>query len=158
VDGRAHLHRRTTLRRHRQHGRCPDDERPGDASPVWSTTDVDGSSVIWDVSCPTTTLCVAGDVNGAVLSGVAPAAPTVTGVVPWTGPTAGGTAVIVTGTGLTGATKVLFGPVAATNVTVVSSTQLTATSPPQAASTRNVFVTTPAGTSAWNAADIFTYK
>ena len=119
---------------------------------------MDGSSVIWDVSCPTATLCVAGDVNGAVLTGVAPPVPAVTGITPKTGPTTGGTVVTVTGTGFTGATAVRFGPVAATDVTVVSATQLTATSPPEAASTRNIFVTTPAGTSSWDVADIFTYK
>jgi hypothetical protein len=42
---------------------------PSAVSPTWSLTDVDGTSVIWDVSCPTTRLCVAGDVTGSILTG-----------------------------------------------------------------------------------------
>ena len=51
----------------------------------------------------------------------------------------------ITGTGFTGATKVLFGTVAATSFTVVSSTQITAASPARAAGEYDVFVTTPRG-------------
>ena len=40
------------------------------------------------------------------------AAPTVTGISPTSGPTAGGTSVTITGTDLTGATSVKFGSVA----------------------------------------------
>ena len=54
---------------------------------------------------------------------------TVTGVSPTSGPTAGGTTVTITGTGFTGATKVLFGAVAATSFTVVSSTPRSPRSP-----------------------------
>ena len=85
-------------------------------------------------------------------------APTVTGVSPTSGPVAGGTTVTITGTNLTGATKVVFGPLAATSFTVVSDTEIVAISPAQAASTRNIFVTTPGGTSATVTADQFTYK
>ena len=84
------------------------------------------------------------------------AAPTVTAINPSSGPTAGGTTVTVTGTGLTGATKVLFGSVAATKFTVVSGTQITAVAPAQAAGARNISVTTPVGTSSSVAADVFT--
>jgi hypothetical protein len=70
---------------------------------------------------------------------------------------AGGTTVTITGTGFTGTTKVLFGAVAATSYTVVSSTKITAVSPAQAAGTHNIYVTTPGGTSAAVAADDFTY-
>ena len=45
-------------------------------------------------------------------------APTVTGVSPTTGPTAGGTSVTITGTNFTGATAVSFGGTAATPFTV----------------------------------------
>ena len=83
--------------------------------------------------------------------------PTVTSISPTSGPTAGGSTVTITGTDFTGATKVAFGPLAATSYTVVSSTEITAVSPPQAASLRNIFVTTPSGTSAGVAADQFTY-
>jgi hypothetical protein len=47
--------------------------------------------------------------------------------------------------------------VAATSFTVVSDTQITTVSPAQAASTRNIFVTAPGGTSATVAGDKFTY-
>ena len=55
--------------------------------------------------------------------------PTVTSVTPAKGPTAGGTAVTITGTGLAGDTAVTFGGSAATNVTVLSATQITASDP-----------------------------
>ncbi len=57
-------------------------------------------------------------------------APAVTGIGPSSGPTAGGTSVTISGTNLTGATVVNFGSSGATNVTVASSSQITATSPP----------------------------
>jgi hypothetical protein len=53
---------------------------------------------------------------------------------------------------------VLFGAVAATSFTVVSSTEIKAVSPAQAAGLHNIYVTAPAGTSAAVMADLFTYK
>ena len=76
------------------------------------------------------------------------AAPTVTSVSPNIGPTTGGTTVIITGTGFTGATAVKFGATAAASYTVNSSTQITATSPAGSAATVDVRVTTVGGTSA----------
>ena len=74
-------------------------------------------------------------------------APDVTSVLPATGPSAGGTAFTVFGKGLTGATGVKIGTVAATAVSVVSDTQLIATSPAGTANaTRDVNVATPHGT------------
>jgi alpha-tubulin suppressor-like RCC1 family protein len=87
---------------------------------------------------------------------VTPAPPTVTSVSPTSGPSAGGTAVTVTGTNLTGATAVDFGATAATNVVVNGAgSSLTATSP-AGTGTVNVTVTTPNGTSTGTAAQ-FTY-
>ncbi|HLG66527.1 MAG TPA: IPT/TIG domain-containing protein [Acidimicrobiales bacterium] len=63
---------------------------------------------------------------------------------------------MVTGTNLTGATQVSFGTAPASNVTVSSSTSLTATAP-AGSGTVDVTVTTPAGTSATSPADRFTY-
>ncbi len=83
-------------------------------------------------------------------------APTVSGVSPDEGPTAGGTLVTITGTNLTGATAVDFGTVAATNVTVVDGSEITADSP-AGTGTVDVTVTTPGGTSATSSADQFTY-
>ena len=59
----------------------------------------------------------------------AAAAPAVTSLSPTSGSTAGGTLVTITGTGFTGATAVDFGATAATNVTVVNDTSITADSP-----------------------------
>jgi histidinol dehydrogenase len=47
--------------------------------------------------------------------------------------------------------------VAATSFTVVSSTEITAVSPAQAAGAHNIYVTTPAGTSTAVSGDVFTY-
>jgi hypothetical protein len=85
--------------------------------------------------------------------------PTVTGVSPVSGPTAGGATVIITGTGFatanpTGAVK--FGATDAT-YTINSNTQITATSPANAAGTYDVTVTTAGGTSATSASDRYTY-
>jgi IPT/TIG domain len=82
--------------------------------------------------------------------------PAITGISPTSGTTAGGTVVVITGTGLAGATGVSFGGVAAT-ITADPSTTLTVKSPP-GKGTVNITVTTPAGTSAVTAADQFTYK
>ncbi len=84
-------------------------------------------------------------------------APTVTQIAPAAGPTGGGTSVTITGTGFTGANAVDFGSNAATNVTVVSGTQITATAPAGSAGTVDVTVTTPGGTSATGTADEYTY-
>ena len=63
------------------------------------------------------------------MAAVPEGAPMVTSISPKAGPPAGGTRVTITGTGLAG-TAVHFGAVAATNVTEVSETELTAVSPP----------------------------
>ena len=76
---------------------------------------------------------------------------------PTSGPTTGNTTVTITGTGFTGATKVLFGNGAAKCFTVVSSTEITAVSPAVAADLHNIYVTTPAGTSATVTADQYTF-
>jgi hypothetical protein len=72
--------------------------------------------------------------------------PTVTAISPTSGPTAGGTAVTITGTNFTGATAVTIGGSTPTAVTVVSATSITATTTAHAAGSANVVVTTPAGT------------
>lgn len=73
--------------------------------------------------------------------------PTISGLSPSSGSTAGGTSVVITGTGFTGATAVSFGATAAASYVVDSSTQITAVSPAVAVSGAvSVSVTTPAGT------------
>jgi hypothetical protein len=86
------------------------------------------------------------------------AAPTVTGLSVTSGPMAGGTSVVITGTGFTAATVVTFGGTAATSFTVNSATQITATAPPQAGGTVDVSVTTPYGSSATGPFDHFIYQ
>ena len=86
----------------------------------------------------------------------APAGPVVTGVSPSNGPAAGGTSVVITGSGFTGATVVSFGGTAAT-FTVQSDTQIAATSPAHGPGAVDATVTTANGTSATSSADQFTY-
>ena len=82
---------------------------------------------------------------------------TVASVSPAAGPTDGGTAVTITGTGFTGATVVDFGPNAASGVAVnAAGTQITATSP-AGTGTVHVTVTGPGGTTTTSPADEFTY-
>jgi hypothetical protein len=85
------------------------------------------------------------------------AQPAVTGLAAAAGPLAGGNAVTITGVHLTGATAVSFGANAATNVTVVSDTQITATAPAGSAGTVDVRVTTPNGTSIVAPSDRYAY-
>ena len=72
-------------------------------------------------------------------------APTVGAVDPASGTTAGGTSVTITGTGFVSGLTVTFGGNLATNVTVLNSTSLTATTPAGAAGTVAVAVTNPDG-------------
>ncbi len=83
--------------------------------------------------------------------------PTVTGVQPNFGPTAGGTQVTITGTNFVGVTGVDFGQTAATNVKVESETKITATAP-AGSSTVDVTVTAAGGASARGSADTFAYE
>ena len=82
--------------------------------------------------------------------------PTVTNVSPHVGVPAGGTTVTIRGSNLTGATAVDFGTNAATNVTVITSHLISATTP-SGTGTVDVTVTTPDGTSATDTGDQFTY-
>jgi hypothetical protein len=72
------------------------------------------------------------------------AAPTLTAVVPDIGPASGGQSVTLTGTGLTQATAVTFGAIAAPYV-VLSDTRIVATSPAGPAGPVDVKVTTAGG-------------
>ena len=68
-------------------------------------------------------------------------APTVTSITPNTGTAAGGTSVTITGTGFLAGATVSLGGTAATNVNVVSSTSITATTPAHASGAVSVVVT-----------------
>ena len=98
------------------------------------------------------TVTTAGGVSAPVDAGrftYTGPAPVVTSIAPASGPIAGGTAVVITGTGFTGATRVLFGSTPASSFTVDSATQITVMSPPSATiGVRAITVTTAGGVSA----------
>ncbi|MBP9686417.1 MAG: IPT/TIG domain-containing protein [Candidatus Doudnabacteria bacterium] len=83
--------------------------------------------------------------------------PTVTSIAPGNGPTEGGTAVLITGTGFTGATAVRFGATMGTPFFIINDTTLSATAPAGSVGQVHITVTTPAGTSVATNADLFTY-
>jgi alpha-tubulin suppressor-like RCC1 family protein len=104
---------------------------------------------------------VTGVSAGTVFSlSIGAPAPTVTKVHPQTGPEAGGTNVIITGTNFTGASAVKFGSAKATTEKAISATQMEATSPPETekVSPADVTVTTPAMISRTNESDLFFYR
>ncbi len=86
-----------------------------------------------------------------------PPAPSITSISPTTGSTSGGTTVTITGDNLSGVAYVFFGSTEATSFTVISSTEIQATSPAESAGTVNMTVTSPGGTSPVTSADQFTY-
>jgi hypothetical protein len=130
-----------------------------------------GTGEFEGVSCTGAAACTAVgfDGNGEPIyatSAAATVVPTVSTVSPNSGPTSGGTAVTITGTGfVAGATVVIgqgngpgAGSIPATDVTVVSPTEITAVTGSGAkAGTFSLFVTTSGGTSAGTLGDDFTY-
>jgi large repetitive protein len=85
------------------------------------------------------------------------AVPTVTNVSPDSGALAGGNTVTITGAHFVAGAGVQFGSSAASSVTLLSATQLTAIAPPGAAGSVNVTVTTPGGTSASSTNGLYAY-
>jgi hypothetical protein len=99
-----------------------------------------------------------GSFTGAADTYTYLAAPTVTGVSPSSGPATGGTMVTVTGSGFTSATLTVdFGSSPATNVSVASDGQLTATAPAGTGTVDVTVVSSTAGASPLSAADQFSY-
>lgn len=90
----------------------------------------------------------------------ATAVPVVNSLAPNSGPAAGGTNVVITGSGfntVTGATGVKFGANNATEYTKVSDSQIVAKSPAGVAGSVRVIVTNPNGASLDTVGDNFTY-
>jgi IPT/TIG domain-containing protein len=90
------------------------------------------------------------------VNAVANPAPTVTSILPVSGPITGGTIVTISGTGFLSNPTVKFGGVSATNVSATSSTSITATAPAHAAGKVDVVVTNSDSQSA-TLAQSFTY-
>jgi formylglycine-generating enzyme required for sulfatase activity len=82
-------------------------------------------------------------------------APAITSLSPASGSTDGGTLITITGTNLTGTSSVTIGGTAATSVSVVNSTTVTAVTPAGTAGAKTVSLTTPGGTA--NLTNGFTY-
>ena len=83
--------------------------------------------------------------NAGTVTVSAPTTPTVSTVAPATGAAAGGTAVTISGTNLTGATWVMFGGTNGTAFSVVNATTITVTTPAHAAGAVSVVVLHPTG-------------
>ena len=75
--------------------------------------------------------------------GITSPPPTLSGISPASGSANGGTAVTITGAGFSAGATVKLGGAAATNVVVVNSTSITASTPAHAAGAVNVVVTNP---------------
>lgn len=81
----------------------------------------------------------------------------VTGILPSSGYTTGGTSVSIFGYNLTGATSVMFGSVAASSFFVNTENEIIAVSPINSIGMMDITVTTGLGTSATSTTDQFTY-
>jgi hypothetical protein len=86
-----------------------------------------------------------------------PPPPTITQLSPSAAPLGGGRQITVRGTDFTGVTRVLFGGIAGTQLSLASPVRLTVIAPAQAAGVVSVRVVTSHGTSAEVAADRFRY-
>lgn len=117
-------------------------------------------------ACATPALAKGSGSNTATVNLAPIHRPTVLSVTPNVGPSSGGQEITVIGAGFVVGAKVEIGQghgsgptaVVASNVRVISATEITArTGGPAKVGTWNLFVITPAGTSASHAADHYTY-
>jgi hypothetical protein len=118
---------------------------------------IDSTLIVAAGSATITVTTTAGTSATSYTLTINAAAPTVTGISPTSGTSAGGTSVSITGTNFTGATAVYFGTAAATGLTINSPTSINVVSPAGSVGTVDVTVVTPAGTSVTSTADQFTY-
>lgn len=98
-----------------------------------------------------------GTSNAVTFTYTTAATPVVTAVAPSSGPTSGGTSVVITGTGFTGTTAVRFADAPAASFTVNSPTQITAVTPAASPGAAPITVTTPGGTSGVSSDAYFFY-
>jgi hypothetical protein len=132
----------------------------GDAGATWTPYGTGLPRVpVFDlaIQSPSRLLRIATHGKGMWQAPISAAAPTVTRIVPSGGPTGGGTAVTISGTGFAPLATVTIGGSAATGVAVVSATQITATTPAHAAGASNVVVTNP-DTQSGTCAGCYTYS
>src|SRR5690348_9874099 len=109
---------------------------------VASSTQITATTPAGSAGAVTVTVTNPGAQSGALTNGFTyVVVPTVSSVSPSSGPTAGGTSVTITGTNFASGATVTFGTAPATNVVVVSGTQITATTPANAAGAVMVKVT-----------------
>ena len=122
---------------------------------VVNSTTITATTPAGSAGTVTVTVSVSGQ-SGSLASGFTyVVVPTVTSVSPNNGPVAGGTAVTITGANLASGAAVTFGSAAATNVAVVNSTTITATTP--AGSAGAVTVTVTVNSQSGSLANGFTY-
>ena len=115
---------------------------------VVSGTQITATTPAGSAGSVTVTVTNPGGQSGSLASAFTYLAPpTVVSVSPNTGATTGGTAVTITGTNFAAGATVTFGGAAATNVVVVSGTQITATTPAGSAGAVTVTVTNSNGQS-----------
>ena len=108
---------------------------------VVNSTTITATTPAGSAGAVTVTVAVNGQ-SGSLVNGFTyTTAPVVSSVSPNNGPTAGGTGVTITGTNFAAGATVTFGGTAATNVVVVNSTSITATTPAHAAGAVTVTVT-----------------
>jgi hypothetical protein len=123
---------------------------------VVNSTTITATTPAGAAGAATITVTVGGQ-SGSLASGYTYlAAPTVTSLSPNNGPIAGGSSVTITGANFASGASVTFGGTTATNVTVVSSTSITATTPVASAGAVTVTVTNSNGM-AGSLAGGFTY-
>lgn len=95
---------------------------------------------------PQTNFTIQGTNTNALTAAIAiQSGSTLTSINPTSGAAAGGTGFTLTGTGLTGATSITFGGVAATSVNVVNSTTVTGVTPAHGTAVVDVVIDTPVG-------------
>jgi hypothetical protein len=124
---------------------------------VTNSTTITATTPAHAVGAVTVTVTNSNGLSGSLATGFAYVAPpTVTSVSPSSGSTAGGTAVTVTGTNFVAGATVTFGSAAASNVVVVSGTQITATTPAGTTGAVTVTVTNP-GSQSGNLPNGYTY-
>lgn len=89
-----------------------------------------------------------------IVNAVGPVAPTISSIFPTSGPTAGGTTVIISGSDFQNGASVLFGSTPAASVNVTSSSSISVVTPAHGAGAVTVTVTNP---DAQSATSTFTY-